>query len=68
MSFKVPLSLTEWDLPRTFLALINTRSSDLAAGELGVSVATLKRRMARLEDVVGTKLYTGYENKFVLTD
>ncbi len=49
------------------MALVSTRSSDLAAGQLGVSVATLKRRLARLEDVVGEKLFHGYADDFSLT-
>ena len=58
----------DWDNLRAFLALVSTRSSDLAAGQIGVSVATLKRRLARLEDVIGVKLYSGYEDKFTLTN
>lgn len=58
----------DWQLLRAFLALVSTKSSDLAAGQLGVSVATLKRRLARLEDVVGQKLYYGYAEAFSLTE
>ena len=48
--------------------MVSTRSSDLAAGQLGVSVATLKRRLARLEDVAGEKLFYGYAEDFSLTE
>lgn len=62
-----PVSLTEWDLFRAFLALFTTKSSDAAASQLGVSVVTLKRRIARLEDVLKTKLFLGYGSKFRMT-
>lgn len=68
MAAGMPSSLIEWDLLRSFLSLISTRSADLAAGELGISVATLKRRLARLEDIIGAKLYRGYEQNFALTN
>lgn len=58
----------DWDNLRAFLALVSTKSSDIAAGQIGVSVATLRRRLARLEDVVGAKLFSGYEDKFTLSD
>lgn len=40
----------------------------MAAGQLGVSVATLKRRLVRLEDVAGEKLFYGYAEDFSLTE
>jgi DNA-binding transcriptional LysR family regulator len=33
-----------------------------------VSIATVKRRLARLEDLIGAKLYSGYQRTFVLTE
>lgn len=59
--------IINWQLLRAFLALASTKSSDLAAGQLGISVTTLKRRLARLEDVVGEKLSRGYMQNFSLT-
>lgn len=52
MSKDAPLSFPDWTVLRAFLALVSTKSVDLAAGQLGVSIATVKRRLARLEDLV----------------
>ena len=68
MSKDAPLSFPDWTVLRAFLALVSTKSVDLAAGQLGVSIATVKRRLARLEDLIGAKLYSGYQRTFVLTE
>jgi len=68
VSKDAPLSFPDWTVLRAFLALVSTKSVDLAAGQLGVSIATVKRRLARLEDLIGAKLYSGYQRTFVLTE
>ena len=67
MAYDAPASFSDWTLLRAFLSLVATRGLDQAAGQLGVSVATLKRRLARLEDTIDAKLYTGSQRTLVLT-
>ena len=68
MLYDLPASLVEWDLPRAFLSLVQTKNADIAASELGISGTTLRRRLARFEDLVGAKLYRGHSAGVVLTD
>lgn len=68
MAYDAPASFSDWTLLRAFLSLVATRGLDQAAGQLGVSVATLKRRLARLEDTIDAKLYTGSQRTLVLTE
>lgn len=67
MSSTVPQSSREWNLYRAFLSLAQTRSMEAAASELGISLATMRRRMERLESLVGAKLAQGSGKDFELT-
>lgn len=64
---KIPTSGVDWDLYRAFLSLVQTGSAALAADTLGVSVATFKRRLDRLERSLNAKLYEGDNADFKLT-
>ena len=46
-----------WDDVRLFLALCRARTLGEAAGELGVDVSTVSRRLSVLEEVVGASLF-----------
>ena len=64
----IPISSVDWDLYRAFLSLVHTGSARLAAATLGVSVATLKRRLDRLEGNLQAKIYEGDSANFKLTE
>ena len=49
------------------MSLVHTGNARLAAATIGVSVATLKRRLDRLEQNLNSKLYEGADADFKLT-
>lgn len=63
----IPVSGVDWELYRAFLSLVHTGNARIAAATIGVSVATLKRRLDRLEQNLHAKLYEGDGAYFKLT-
>lgn len=53
-----PFQKSDWDSIRAFLAVARAGSFNRAAQEVGVTVATLRRTVERLEDVTGFPLFT----------
>jgi len=50
-------SLPDWDLLRVFLAVVRAGALRRAAADLGVSHATLRRKLVELEEQVGLSLF-----------
>ena len=67
MPTPIARSNREWNLYRAFLALAYAKSVDAAADELGISTATLRRRLDRLKTMLGHDLYSGSGKTFRLT-
>lgn len=58
----------DWDAMRDFLAVADTGSFSKAADKLRVSQPTLSRRVAALEEQIGTKLFVRTTRGLLLTD
>lgn len=48
----------DWTLCRTFLAVVRCASIATASRQLGLAHPTVRRHLAQLEEIVGTKLFT----------
>jgi DNA-binding transcriptional LysR family regulator len=57
-----------WDDTRAFLAVMRTGTLTAASSELGVGLATLSRRIERLEDALGVPLFVRQQSGYQLTD
>lgn len=61
-------TLLHWDDARVFLAIARRGTLSAAAGDLGVGLATLTRRIERLERALGVHLFSRHQNGYRLTD
>ncbi|WP_176054705.1 LysR family transcriptional regulator [Paraburkholderia caribensis] len=57
----------DWNDLRYFLCVARTRSLSKAAGDLGVSVSTVSRRIVELETSLGTTLFSRHQTGYSLT-
>ena len=57
-----------WDDAQVFLAIARSGSLSGAAGRLGAGLATISRRIARLEAALGLVLFSRHQNGYQLTD
>ncbi|MDO5642172.1 MAG: LysR family transcriptional regulator [Paracoccus sp. (in: a-proteobacteria)] len=57
-----------WDDIRLFLALARQGTLSGAARELGIGLATISRRVARMEHALGLPLFLRHQNGYDLTD
>lgn len=58
----------QWDDARVFLAIARMGTLTRAAKLLGLGVATMTRRLDRLEAALGVKLFSRHQNGYFLTD
>jgi DNA-binding transcriptional LysR family regulator len=63
-----PLRDLRWDDVRLFLALCRARTVANAAGTLGVDASTVSRRLATLEEELGTTLFDRNREGIALTE
>ena len=63
----LPISSRDWDLYRTVLSVGLLENVELITADLSISVPTLRRRIARLEDLHGRKLFRNTGSRFALT-
>jgi DNA-binding transcriptional LysR family regulator len=63
-----PLRDLRWDDVRLFLALCRARTVATAAGTLGVDASTVSRRLATLEEELGTVLFDRNREGIALTE
>ncbi len=57
----------DWDLFRAFLAVADTGSHSAAARRLGLSHATIGRRVREIEEAIGTRLLVRQADGYALT-
>ena len=57
-----------WDDTRLFLALARHGTLSGAARELGIGLATISRRVERMEHALGLPLFLRHQNGYDLTD
>ncbi|WP_415146268.1 LysR family transcriptional regulator [Limimaricola cinnabarinus] len=57
-----------WDDTRAFLAVMRTGTLSAASNQLGVGLATLSRRIDRLEDALGVPLFVRQQSGYRLTE
>lgn len=57
-----------WDDTRLFLALARGGTLSAAARELGIGLATISRRVERMEHALGLPLFLRHQNGYDLTD
>jgi len=57
-----------WDDIRLFLALARNGTLSEAARQLGIGVATMSRRIERMEQVLGLPLFLRHQTGYALTD
>lgn len=57
-----------WDDMPVFLAVVRTGTLTDAAGRLGMGVATVSRRIERLEHALGVPLFSRHQTGYKLTD
>lgn len=57
-----------WDDVRVFLAVARAGSLSAAASELGLGVATVSRRISRLEQALAVALFSRHQNGYRLTN
>lgn len=62
-----PSSLN-WDDARVFLAIARAGTLSAAANTLGLGIATVSRRLERLETVLGVSLFTRHQSGYQVTD
>jgi DNA-binding transcriptional LysR family regulator len=65
---KGPDASLRWDDARVFLAVARRGSLSGAATDLGVGLATITRRIERLEHALGVRLFSRHQNGYRLTD
>ena len=58
----------DWDDLRVFLAVARSESLSGAGRRLKIDPATVGRRIARLEDAVGSRLFTKTPQGYALTE
>ena len=58
----------QWDDARVFLAIARTGTLSGAAAHLGTGLATVSRRIERLEHGLGVPLFSRHQNGYRLTD
>ena len=63
----LPISSRDWDLYRTVLSVGLLENVELITADLSISVPTLRRRIARLEDLHGRRLFRNTGSRFALT-
>jgi DNA-binding transcriptional LysR family regulator len=63
-----PASLMHWDDARVFLAIARSGTISGAAVQLGTGLATISRRIERLEQALGLPLFSRHQNGYRLTD
>lgn len=56
-----------WDDARIFLAIARNGTLTAAAQGLGLGIATVSRRLARLEDTMSIRLFSRHQNGYQLT-
>lgn len=61
------MSTPNWDDTRIFLAIARTGAVSIAARELGLGVATVSRRIARLEAALDLPLFSRHQTGYRLT-
>lgn len=61
-------SALQWDDARVYLAVARTGSLSAAAQELQLGIATVSRRLARLEQALGVTLFSRHQTGYCLTD
>lgn len=61
------MSAPNWDDTRIFLAIARTGAVSIAARELGLGVATVSRRIARLEAALDLPLFSRHQTGYRLT-
>lgn len=57
-----------WDDARIFLAIARAGTLSGAADAMNMGVATVSRRLDRLEKMLGMPLFSGHQNGYRLTD
>ena len=57
-----------WDDVRAFLAVARHGTLTAAAGALGIGIATLSRRVDRLEDALGVPIFVRQQSGYQLTE
>lgn len=57
-----------WDDTRAFLAVMRTGTLSAASAQMGVGLATLSRRIERLEDALGVPLFVRQQSGYQLTE
>jgi len=65
---KLAGTLLRWDDARVFLAIARRGTLSAAATELGTGLATVTRRIERLERALGVPLFSRHQNGYRLTD
>ncbi|EPX76398.1 LysR family transcriptional regulator [Salipiger mucosus] len=68
VSGKTPRRSIVWDDVRSFLAIARNGTLTAAAASLGVGIATLSRRVDRLEDALGVPLFVRQQSGYQLTE
>lgn len=61
-------SSVQWDDARVFLAVARGGSLSAAAQTLGLGIATVSRRLERLEEALGLPLFSRHQSGYRLTD
>ncbi len=62
------ISRLHWDDARVFLAIARTGTLSAAAKTMGIGLATISRRIERLEDSLGVSLFSRHQGGYQLTD